>query len=172
MSAQHVGRGHPGTEAGLGLTGVSASSDEIDAADPVRLLDIAPEPVGDIVPDLVDAGSYSSFHDVDTSAEVDAAFRSQRRIATTYLVVFVVVVAMVALGTVALPWATADQAIAGFSPSFLAIAVGLYLFFVVIGVAAASLANGVDDRMMGANSLPPSPWPGASDDGRREVPEG
>lgn len=103
--------------------------------------------------ELGDEG-YSSFHDVDTPAEVDAAFRSQRRIAVTYFVVFAVVVAAVSGVTVASEWATTDRILGGFRPSFLMTAVGLYLLFVAIGVASAGLANGVDDRMLGADSLP------------------
>ncbi len=104
---------------------------------------------------LLNEDGYSSFHDVDTPADVDAAFRSQRRIAVAYFVVFVVVVAGVAAVTVASDWATSGRVLGGFSPSFLAAAVGLYVLFVALGIAAAGLANGVDDRMMGADSLPP-----------------
>lgn len=96
---------------------------------------------------------FASFHDVDTAAEVDAAFRSQRRIALSYSAIFLVGVLGVAAATVWLDWSTADRVLGGFSPSFLMAAFGLYLFFVTIGLAAASLANGIDDRMMGASSL-------------------
>lgn len=106
--------------------------------------------------DLSGPGGYSSFHDVDTSAEVDAAFRSQRRIAVGYVTVFLIGVLGVAVGTVSSSWSTDSRVFGGFSPSFLMTAFGLYIFFVVIGLAAASLANGVDDRMMGASSLPDS----------------
>jgi hypothetical protein len=109
---------------------------------------------------------YSSFHDVDTSAEVDAAFRSQRRIALTYFVVFVLVLVGVAVATVTSGWATADGLVGGFSPSFLMTAVGLYLFFVLLGAAAAGLANGVDDRMLGASSLPRSQARSSAGDGQ------
>lgn len=109
---------------------------------------------------LDDLDGYSSFHDVDTSAEVDAAFRSQRRIAVAYFMLFVVVLAGVAVGTVASGWATSQGLPGGFSPSFLMTAVGLYLFFVAVGLAAASLANAVDDRMLGADSLPNPGPPG------------
>lgn len=96
---------------------------------------------------------FASFHDVDTEAEVDAAFRSQRRIAASYCVIFLVGVLGVAAATVWLDWSTTTKIVGGFSPSFLMAGVGLYLFFVVIGVAAASLANGADERMLGASSL-------------------
>lgn len=104
--------------------------------------------------DFSDPGGYATFHDVDTSAEVDAAFRSQRRIAVAYCVLFLVGVLGVAAVMVSSNWANTDGLLGGFSPSFLMTAIGLYLFFVIIAVAAASLANGVDERMMGASSLP------------------
>lgn len=110
-------------------------------------------------------GGFASFHDVDTEAEVDAAFRSQRRIAVSYCMLFLVGVLGVAAATVWLEWSTTERVFGGFSPSFLMAAVGLYLFFVVIGVAAASLANGIDERMMGADSLAdPSPFDPDPDD--------
>lgn len=100
------------------------------------------------------AGGFSSFHDDDTSAEVDAAFRSQRRIAVAYFVVFVAAVGGVAGATVWSRWSTTDLVLGGFSPSFLTTAVGLYLFFVLLAIAASTLANGVDDRMLGAPAAP------------------
>ncbi len=106
--------------------------------------------------DFSGPSGYSSFHDVDTLAEVDAAFRSQRRIAIGYATLFLIGVLGVAVGTVSSSWSTDSRVFGGFSPSFLMTAFGLYIFFVVIGIAAASLANGVDERMMGASSLPDS----------------
>lgn len=105
------------------------------------------------VGDVFEAG-YSSFNDTDTSPEVDAAFRSQRRIAVGYFLLFLVGVLGVAIGTVWSGWATNGRVFGGFSPSFLMTAIGLYLFFVVVGVAAATLANTVDERMLGATSVP------------------
>ncbi len=100
-----------------------------------------------------DAGGYSSFHDVDTLAEVDAAFRSQRRIAVGYFALFLIGILGLALGTVRSTWATTGRVLGGFSPSFMMTAIGLYGFFVVIAMAAAGLANAVDRRMLGASSL-------------------
>lgn len=97
---------------------------------------------------------YSTFHDVDTSAEVDAAFRSQRRIAIGYFVVFLIGLVGVGLSIVFSRWAIGNRVFGGFSPSFLLAAVGLYGFFVIVAVAAATLANGVDNQMLGASSLP------------------
>lgn len=97
---------------------------------------------------------YSSFHDVDTSAEVDATFRSQRRIAIGYFVVFLIGLVGLGLSIVFSGWAIGNRVLGGFSPSFLLAAVGLYGFFVIVAVAAATLANGVDNQMLGPSSLP------------------
>ncbi len=97
---------------------------------------------------------YSSFHDVDTSAEVDAAFRSQRRIALGHFTVFLIGIVGLGLSILLSDWAIGDRVVGGFSPSFLLAAIGLYGLFVVIAVAGASLANGVDNKMLGASSLP------------------
>ena len=111
------------------------------------------------VPDFFDldgAGDgYASFEDADSPAEVDAVFRIQRRIALAHFFVFISVTLGVGLALVGLQWAAESRVFGGFSPGFIMAAVGLYLFFVVVGVAAASLANAVEDRMMGARSLPP-----------------
>ncbi len=118
--------------------------------------------IGDQLHDMdlfSEADGYASFHDADTAAEVDAAFRSQRRIAIGYFVVFLAGVLGVALGTVFSSWATEGRVFGGFSPSFLMTGVGLYVFFLAVGAAAASLANGVDDRMLGASSIPPPKQP-------------
>ena len=99
--------------------------------------------------DFISADGYSSFNDVDTPAEVDAVFRIQRRIAFGHFAVFLVVTLGVGFTLVGLQWAAESQVFGGFSPGFALAGIGLYVFFVVIGVAAASLANGVEDRMMG-----------------------
>lgn len=98
---------------------------------------------------------YASFDDADTPAEVDAVFRIQRRIAIAHFFVFISVTLGVGLALVGLKWAGESEVFGGFSPGFAMAAIGLYLFFVVVGIAAASLANAVEDRMMGARSLPP-----------------
>ena len=98
---------------------------------------------------------YASFGDADTPAEVDAVFRIQRRIALGYFAIFIFVTLGVGLALVSLQWAAESEVFGGFSPGFAMAAIGLYVFFVLIGAAAASLANAVEDRMMGARSLPP-----------------
>jgi len=100
---------------------------------------------------------FSSFHDADESADVDAAFRSQRRIAVAYFVVFAAGIVGAAVATSSSQWAVADRVLGGFSPSFLIAAVVIYVFVLAIGLAAATLANGVDDRMLGAGLTPASP---------------
>ncbi len=98
---------------------------------------------------------YTSFDDADTPAEVDAVFRIQRRIALAHFFVFISVTLGVGLTLVGLQWAGESRVFGGFSPGFVMAAIGLYLFFVIVGAAAATLANSVEDRMMGARSLPP-----------------
>jgi hypothetical protein len=100
---------------------------------------------------------FSSFHDADELPDVDAAFRSQRRIAVAYFAVFATGIVGAAAVTTSSRWAVADRVLGGFSPSFLIAAVAIYVFVVVLGLAAATLANGVDDRMLGAGLIPASP---------------
>jgi len=96
---------------------------------------------------------YASFNDTDTPAEVLAVWRIQRRVALSYMAVFLLGTLGVGLAIVSLPWVTDTTVLGGFSPGFVLAAFGLYIFFVVIGVAAASLANVVEHRMMGAASV-------------------
>lgn len=85
----------------------------------------------------------------DTPAEVDATFRTQRRIAAGYFLVFFVVTLAVPLLALVLDWWSEGELLGGLSPNFFAVAVGLYVFFFVIGLAAASLATAVEERMLG-----------------------
>jgi len=96
---------------------------------------------------------YASFNDTDTPAEVVAVWRTQRRLAVSYMVVFLIGTLGVALAINTLPWVTDTTVFDGFSPGFVLAAFGLYGFFLVLGVAAASLANAVEDRMMGATAV-------------------
>lgn len=86
---------------------------------------------------------------LDSPAEVDAVFRTQRRIAVGYAAVFALVLIGVSVLTVTLGWWTTGRVIGGISPGFLVAAVGLYVVFVVLATAAGSLANAVEKRMLG-----------------------
>lgn len=85
----------------------------------------------------------------DTPAEVDAAFRTLRRVAVTYFIVFLAVVAAFPVLTMTVDWWTESRLLGELSPAFLAAAVGLYVVFAVIGVAAATLSSSVEARMLG-----------------------
>lgn len=100
-----------------------------------------------------DAAGFTLFNDDDDQAEVDAAFRLQRRIAIGYFVLFIAATVGVAVALLTLRWMSEASIFGGFTPGFALAAFGLYLFFVAMGAAASSLANGVDDRMMGTRSL-------------------
>ena len=88
----------------------------------------------------------------DTPAEVDAIFRTQRRIAFGYLAVFAAVVLAVPLLTVTLQWWSTGRLIGAISPNFAMAAAGLYLVFLAIGIGAASLASAVEDGMLGSDA--------------------
>ena len=98
-------------------------------------------------------GGFASFDDTDTPAEVIAVWRIQRRVALSYLVVFLIGTLGVGVAIATIPWVTDTTIFNGFSPGFVLAAFGLYLFFLILGAAAASLANGIEHRMMGATSV-------------------
>lgn len=89
------------------------------------------------------------FDDVDTAAEVEAAFRTQRRIAVRYFVVFVVVALGAPAATVFVDGWSERRVIGGMSPAFVTAAFVLYLLFFLIVVAATTLANSSEDQMLG-----------------------
>lgn len=91
----------------------------------------------------------------DTPAEVDAAFRTMRRIAVTYFVVFVLVLASFPILTIGMGWWTEARVIGNLSPAFATAAVGLYVVFAIIGIAAATLSTSVESRMLGHQHQPP-----------------
>ncbi|MCI2264809.1 hypothetical protein [Sediminivirga luteola] len=85
----------------------------------------------------------------DTPAEVDAAFRTLRRVAVGYFLVFLGVVAAFPLLSFTLDWWSEARVLGDLSPGFLTAAIGLYAVFAVIGMAAASLSSAVEARMLG-----------------------
>lgn len=89
----------------------------------------------------------------DAPAEVDATFRTQRRIALRYFGVFLAVTLAVPALTLVLDWWSQGRFVGGMSPAFVMAAGGLYLFFFALALAAATLATAVEDRMLGG---PPS----------------
>lgn len=112
----------------------------------------APRPDAD--PDPEDALSFlaeglSELQEYDAPAEVDAAFVTQRRIAVGYCLVFLLVTFAIPVLTVSSGWWINARVVGGMSPSFLMAGVVLYLFFVALGLAAATLADGSEDRMLG-----------------------
>lgn len=88
----------------------------------------------------------------DTPAEVDATFRTQRRIAVGYFAVFLLVILATPALTLVLDWWSTGRLAGGMSPNFVMAAGGLYVFFFAIGLAAASLSTTVEDRMLGGST--------------------
>jgi len=95
----------------------------------------------------------------DTAAEVDAAFRTQRRVALAHFAVFLLVLLAVPALTLVLGWWSEGRLVGGMSPAFVMTAVGLYVFFFVLAAAAASLAATVERRMLGDQDPYPDPVP-------------
>lgn len=85
----------------------------------------------------------------DTPAEVDAAFRTVRRVAVGYFAVFLVAVTGVPALSVTLGWWSDGRLIGGMSPGFVMAAFGLYVFFFLLGLAVATLSSAVEARMLG-----------------------
>lgn len=87
---------------------------------------------------------------VDSPAEVDAVFRTQRRVSVGYALLFALLLASVSVFTVGLAWWTTGRILGGISPGFLMAAFGLYLVFVALAAAACSLASAIENRMLGS----------------------
>lgn len=96
----------------------------------------------------------------DTPAEVDATFRTLRRVAVGYFVMFLVVVIAVPALALVLDWWSEGRVLGGMSPSFVVAAFGLYVFFFAVALAASTLSSAVEARMLGR----PSGEPDAGDD--------
>lgn len=84
-----------------------------------------------------------------TPAEVDATFRTLRRVAFGYFAVFVVAITGVPALALTDDWWSKGRLIGGMSPGFAMVAFGLYVFFLIIGLAAATLSTAVEARMLG-----------------------
>ncbi|TWE29344.1 hypothetical protein [Prauserella muralis] len=100
-----------------------------------------PDERGQWVPDAGD--------EYDAPADVDATFRTVRRVAVGHFLVFLGVVVAVPILTLTVAWWSDGRLIGGMTPSFVMAAAGLYVFFFVLAVAAATLSNAVEDRMLG-----------------------
>lgn len=100
-----------------------------------------PDDAGQWVPDIGD--------EYDMPADVDAAFRTLRRVAVGHFMVFLGVLVAVPVLTLTVDWWSGGRLIGGMSPSFVMAAFGLYLFFFLLSAAAATLSNAVEERMLG-----------------------
>jgi hypothetical protein len=87
--------------------------------------------------------------DVDAPTEVDATVATQRRTAVSYAAIFLLVTGAVPVLTLVLPWWNEARLAGGLSPNFVVAAGGLYLFFLGLGIAAATLARSIEERMLG-----------------------
>ena len=92
----------------------------------------------------------STGDEFDTPAEVDAVFRTQRRIALGYALLFLGGVLVIPALTLATDWWATGRLAGWWNTGFAAAGVGLYVFFFMLGVSAASLSSGVEHRMLGS----------------------
>ncbi|MPZ74466.1 MAG: hypothetical protein GEU74_14790 [Nitriliruptorales bacterium] len=91
----------------------------------------------------------AALDEFDAPAEVDAAFRTQRRVAAAYFLIFVAVLLSPPSLALVLEWWAEGRLFGGMTPGFAFVGIGLYIFFFLMSVAAATLANAVEDRMLG-----------------------
>lgn len=95
-----------------------------------------------------DAAASGAADEYDAPAEVDAVFRTQRRIAIGYFLVFVGGLVLIPLATLATVW-WGDR-LTGWAPGFVIAGAGMYVFFFLLALGASTLANGVERRMLGS----------------------
>lgn len=128
------------TSVGKGTLGVSGpvGAPRRAAADPVPPEDVA-----------VLAALDDALDRADTVAEVDATYRTLRRVALGYFSLFLIVVVAGPVMTLALGWWSDGRVLGGMSPSFVMAAFGLYAFFFLVGLAVATLSSAVEARMLG-----------------------
>lgn len=86
----------------------------------------------------------------DTPAEVDAVFRTQRRIAFGHALLFLGGIMTIPALTLFTDWWATGRLAGWWTTSFVATGAGLYVFFFLLGMGAASLSNGVERRMLGS----------------------
>ncbi len=96
---------------------------------------------------------FDAYDTADTAAEVSAAFRVIRRVASSYMAVAAAVVVATPLVGVAVGWWSGGRVVGGLSPSFAFTAGGLYLVFVVLAVLSTRLVEQVEDRMLGGREF-------------------
>lgn len=93
------------------------------------------------------------FEPADTPAEVAAAFRTQRRVATAYLGLFFAIIVVIPVLNSLIGWWTDGRLLGGISPAFALSTGGLYLVIITIGVLGARVADQVERRMLGGREL-------------------
>lgn len=96
------------------------------------------------------AQEHTGADEFDTPAEVDAVFRTQRRIAIGYAVLFLGGILLVPGLTLLTDWWASGRLAGWWNTGFFAAGIGLYLFFFLLGLGASSLSSGVEDRMLGS----------------------
>ncbi|RPF22392.1 hypothetical protein [Myceligenerans xiligouense] len=110
-----------------------------------------------------DAGIRLDVDEHDTPAEVDAAFRTLRRVAVWHFVLFLAAVLGVPALSLGLGWWSGARIDGGMSPGFAMAAFGLYVFFLAVGLAAATLSSAVEARMLGGAHDDAAPEAGPED---------
>lgn len=93
------------------------------------------------------------FEPDDTPAEVAAAFRTQRRVAVAYLLLFLAITVSIPVLNALVDWWTDGRLLGGISPAFAVSTVGLYGVIITIGVLGARVADQVERRMLGGREL-------------------
>lgn len=89
----------------------------------------------------------------DTPDEVAAAFRTQRRVAVAYGLLFLVITVTIPLLNRLVGWWTTGRMLGAISPAFAVSTVGLYIVIIGIGVLWARVADQVERRMLGGREL-------------------
>lgn len=111
------------------------------------------EPYGPSVPPDADAVLRDLPSEFDSIEEVDAVARSLRRVALEYGALFLaLLLAVPLLSWLAPPWFTRPLW-GGLTLNFLAVALLLYIVFVVIALAYTRFAEHVEDGMLGRREV-------------------